>query len=83
MIDQDTLVPLGVALACLLPAILGTLWLNRRLMSLDYSMKHLSEQVEALRRQVSSDRWTATDMRNWVALANAKNPTIQLPTPKA
>lgn len=84
-LDRSTLVPLGLLVSVLLSAVTGTVWINSKLLSVEYSLTRLNDRIAELQAQMSSaatDRWTKTDMAHWVELVNAGKPDLKLPLPR-
>lgn len=83
-LSSATWVPVGLVATVIASAITGSIWLNSRLMHLAYSIEKVEIRLADLNVQVTAmnnSAWTLADMRAWVALAAAKNVSLQLPEP--
>ena len=71
VINRDTMIPIGVALALLTPLALGTGWLFRTLDSIDRRLERI--EVDG-KNAVMHDRF-----ENWALRLSLSNPTIHVP----
>jgi len=92
-LDKSTLVPLGLLIAVVLAATGGTWQLSSVLhefkteqSSRDHEFALKFQRIEIQLQQVQdtvtlngADRWRRSDMREWVALLKANNPTMTVP----
>lgn len=74
VLDQETLVPVGVLSILVCSIAGGAIWLNDKMSRIEYRLLAIENQVD--------DRWTATDMRHWVELVGSRNPSLALPPPE-
>ena len=71
IITRETLIPVGVAVAIMVPAIGGWTWLSRQLDSID-------RRLEAIERQ-SNGAVHETDINAWIRVMRSENPSIKVP----
>lgn len=74
-VEKSTLIPIGTILAVVITA---TVWLQGTLLDLTYKIDALKLQVQTMQSGMT-DRWTQSEMKNWVDLLIARNPTLQIP----
>lgn len=67
ILDQGTLVPVGVVLMICG----GAVWFNDKLSSIDYRLRLIEMSV--------TDRWTRTDQQHFRDLFQSRNPEIDVP----
>ena len=82
ILNRDTLIPIGVAIAIVTPIGFGISWLRD-------GQRDNSSAIEALRTEVtnrfdkfeirSQDRWTGTQMQLWVLQLQRDNPALKIP----
>jgi hypothetical protein len=82
VITRETLIPIGVAISCLAPIALGTIWIRD-------SMAENAAAIASLRSEMisrfnileakSGDRWTTSEMQLWSLKLQRDNPTIKVP----
>lgn len=82
IINRDTLIPIGVAIAIVVPIGVGISWLRD-------GQKDSSNEIQALRVEMSNrfdkiesraaDRWTGTQMQLWALQLQLDNPTVRVP----
>lgn len=78
IISQNALLPIGAAIAIMIGGISSAVWLNGTLLNIGYKLDGLVSRMDRL-EGAGGDRWTGTDMRNWVAILQARNPTLAIP----
>lgn len=78
ILSQNSLLPIGAAIAIMLGGISSAVWLNGTLLSIGYKLDGLVTRIDRLEGAVS-DRWTRGDMSNWVEILHARNPTMAIP----
>lgn len=74
VINKETLVPLGAAVAVFIGVFGAHVHLSGKLDSIDRRLERIEEH--------QLDRWTMTDMRLWVAATRQANPNLTLPEPQ-
>ena len=81
-LDRSTLIPLGLLITVVLSAISGTVWLQASFMDLKYQLKDNTDTINEIKMEIQekmTDRWTRTDMTNFLDLLKAKNPELKIP----
>lgn len=79
-IDKGVLT-IGAAAALLVAGVTSAVWLNSALLSVGYKIDTLTERLSRLEGSASGEhRWTESDMRRWVAVLKASNPTLVIPS---
>lgn len=71
-LNDKTVMPLGMVVACVVTFISGALWINNSLNKIDNRLAAMEYRV--------SDRWTGSDMKLWVAKLRIENPTLKIPS---
>lgn len=74
VVSEQTLVPIGIALAVLAPVCGWLIWLNGRLQKIDGRLASIeSSHLET---------WSYAQMRTWCLQLKEANPTLGLSVPK-
>jgi len=71
-LNDKTVMPLGMVIACVAAFIGGALWINN-------SLNRIENRLASMEYRVS-DRWTGSDMKLWVARFKLENPNIKVPS---
>jgi len=71
ILSRDTLIPIGVAIAIVLPAIGGWSWLSRQLDSIDRRLEKIEGQSNGVMHEV--------DFNAWLRITKSLNPSFTVP----
>ena len=71
VLSNDTLVPIGVAAAVMLPLSLGFIWLRDRLLKIDSKLSRLEE--------LQLGAWRLVHMQSWTIKLARDNPALKVP----
>lgn len=82
IINRETLIPIGVAIAIVVPIGLGISWLRDgqrdNSAAIETLRKDMTQRFNTLESQ-STERWTLWQMRLWTAQLQRDNPTLKIP----
>lgn len=82
VLNRDTLIPIGVAIAIAAPIGIGISWLRDGQRDNSFAIEKLRNEMvtrfDTLEMQ-SQDRWTLWQMRLWTTALQRDNPQIKVP----
>ena len=82
VLNRDTLIPIGVAIAIVIPIGVGISWLRDGQRDNSYAIEKLRNDMttrfDTLELQ-NRERWTLWQMRLWAAQLQRDNPTMKVP----
>lgn len=93
VLDDSTKIPLRAAIPVIFTVVAATVWISSRLAAihssqdisaarseyLKESVEELKDDFEELKQSVKEDRWSHTDMEQWIQRARQMNPSLVLP----
>lgn len=81
-LSEKTKIPIGAAVSIIGLILAGAIWTQSTLFSLRSDITALGVKMATIESAIiaaSADRWTGTDMRQWVEVLKARNPALQIP----
>lgn len=82
VISRETLVPIGVAISCIVPIALGAMWIRDGMKDSEIAIKSLRDEMSSRFNVLESrtgDGWRVSDMERWVLRLERDNPTLKVP----
>lgn len=82
VLSRETLVPIGVAVACLLPIAGGAIWIRESMKDNQNAIESLAKDMNARFNALESktgNGWNVADMELWVLRFQRDNPAIKVP----
>lgn len=89
VLDKNTVVPLGLLLTVVAAMTSGALWIQSSFIELKYELESTNHKIQEqilkmndLKSEIQekmTDRWSKTEMINFINLLKAKNPSLSIP----